>query len=32
MLACLVAYLCRTDLDQSLRLDRAPRELVELEC
>ena len=31
VLACLVSYLCRADLDQPFRLDRAPRELVELE-
>jgi Protein of unknown function (DUF429) len=30
-IACLSAYLCRDDLDQPYRLDRVPRELVELE-
>ena len=30
-IACLVAYLCRDDLDQPYRLDRVPRERVELE-
>jgi hypothetical protein len=30
-IACLVAYLCRDDLDQPYRLDRVPRDLVELE-
>jgi hypothetical protein len=30
-IACLVAWFCRDDLDQPYRLDRVPRELVELE-
>lgn len=30
-IACYVAFLCREDLDQPFRLNRAPREMVELE-